>query len=128
MSGTITRVAVDVLRVAVADAYVAAGRPVDANWHVLARVTTSDGVEGIGYIVYPRGELMLAIAQASRELSEHLIGLNVLDVEAAWTRLAQRGDWVGPGGMLHCALAPLDIALWDAAGVQPGGGFGVMSL
>jgi len=30
--------------------------------------------------------------------------------------LARRGDWVGPGGLLHCALAPLDIALWDAAG------------
>jgi L-alanine-DL-glutamate epimerase-like enolase superfamily enzyme len=23
---------------------------------------------------------------------------------------------VGPGGLLHCALAPLDIAVWDAAG------------
>ncbi len=116
MSMTITHVAVDVLRVAVEDTYVAAGRQVDANWHVLARITTSDGVEGFGYIVYPRAELMQTIAQAARELSEHLIGLNVLNVEAAWTRLAQRGDWVGPGGMLHCALAPLDIALWDAAG------------
>ena len=116
MSTTITHVTVDVLRVAVANPYVAAGRQVDANWHVLARLTTSDGVEGFGYIVYPRGELIPAIAQAARELSAHLIGLNVLDVEAAWTRLAQRGDWVGPGGMLHCALAPLDIAQWDAAG------------
>ena len=51
----ITHVEVEVLRVAVEHAYVAAGRQVDANWHVLARVTTADGVQGIGYIVYPRG-------------------------------------------------------------------------
>ncbi|PYM87600.1 MAG: mandelate racemase [Candidatus Rokuibacteriota bacterium] len=74
----ITQVAVNVLRVPVAHPYVAAGRTVDANWHVLARVTTSDGVEGLGYIVYPRPDLM--------------------------------------GGLLHCALCPLDVAVWDAAG------------
>jgi L-alanine-DL-glutamate epimerase-like enolase superfamily enzyme len=42
--------------------------------------------------------------------------MSVLEPEAAWDRLARRGDWVGPGGLLHCALAPLDIAVWDAAG------------
>jgi L-alanine-DL-glutamate epimerase-like enolase superfamily enzyme len=112
----VTRVAVDVLRVPVDRPYVAGGRPVDANWHVLARITTSDGVEGIGYVVYPRPDLMTTIGHAARELGEHLVGLSVLEPEAAWDRLAQRGDWVGPGGLLHLALAPLDIALWDAAG------------
>ena len=112
----ITRVAVEVLRVAVDRPYVAGGRTVDANWHVLARLTTSDGVEGIGYIVYPRPDLMTTIGHAARELGEHLVGMSVLEPEAAWDRLARRGDWVGPGGLLHCALAPLDIALWDAAG------------
>ncbi len=77
---------------------------------------TRDGVEGIGYIVYPRGDLMSAIAHATRELGEHLIGHHVLSTEAAWELLAKRGDWVGPGGLLHCAIAPLDIAMWDAAG------------
>ena len=96
--------------------YRAGGRTVDANWHVLARLTTSDGIEGIGYIVYPRADLMTTIASAARELGEQLIGLSVLEPEAAWERLARRGDWVGPGGLLHCALAPLDIAVWDADG------------
>ena len=112
----VTRVAVDVLAVPVDRPYVAGGRAVDANWHVLARITTDDGVEGMGYIVYPRRDLMAVIAQAARELGEHLLGASVLEAEAAWERLARRGDWVGPGGLLHCALAPLDIALWDAAG------------
>jgi L-alanine-DL-glutamate epimerase-like enolase superfamily enzyme len=112
----ITRITVDVLAVPVDRPYVAGARTVDANWHVLARVTTSDGVEGVGYIVYPRPDLMTTIGHAARELGEHLIGMSVLDHEAAWERLARRGDWVGPGGLLHGALAPLDIAVWDAKG------------
>ena len=112
----ITQVAVNVLKVPVDRPYVAAGRTVDANWHVLARVTTSDGVQGFGYIVYPRPDLMTAICHAARELGEHLIGMSILEPEAAWDRLARRGDWVGPGGLLHCALCPLDVAVWDAAG------------
>ena len=116
----ITQVAVNVLKVPVDRPYVAAGRTVDANWHVLARVTTSDGIAGFGYIVYPRPDLMTAICHAARELGEHLIGMNVLEPEAAWERLAKRGDWVGPGGLLHCALCPLDVAVWDAAGKTMG--------
>ncbi len=116
----ITQVAVNVLKVPVDRPYVAAGRTVDANWHVLARVTTSDGVEGVGYIVYPRPDLMTAICHAARELGEHLIGMSVLEPEAAWDRLARRGDWVGPGGLLQCALCPLDVAVWDAAGKTMG--------
>src|SRR5262249_25068392 len=112
----ISEISVEVLRVPVDRPYVAGGRAVDANWHVLARLRTAEGVEGIGYIVYPRGELMAVIAQAARELGQHLVGQSVLRPEAGWDGLARRGDWVGPGGLLHCALAPLDIALWDAAG------------
>ena len=117
---TITQVAIDVLRVPVARPYVAGGRTVDANWHVLARLTTEGGVEGIGYIVYPRPDLMTAIGHAARELGQHLIGMSVMEPEAAWDRLARLGDWAGPGGLLHCAIAPLDIALWDAYGKTVG--------
>src|SRR5262249_22121953 len=116
----ITQVAVNVVRVPVDRPYRAGGRTVDANWHVLARIATSDGLEGIGYIVYPRPDLMTTIASAARELGEHLIGMSVLEPEAAWEKLARRGDWVGPGGLLHCALAPLDIAVWDAYGKSLG--------
>ena len=112
----ISQVAVEVVRVPVDHPYTAGARAVDANWHVLARITTSDAIEGIGYIVYPRPDLMTTIGSAARELGEHLIGMSVLEPEAAWEKLARRGDWVGPGGLLHCALAPLDIAVWDANG------------
>ena len=116
----ITDVAVEILEVPVAQGYVAAGRAVDANWHVLARIRTADGIEGVGYVVKQRGELVRAIAQASRELAGHLMGMSVLEPEAAWQKLAARTDWVGPGGLQHWAIAPLDIALWDAAGKAMG--------
>jgi L-alanine-DL-glutamate epimerase-like enolase superfamily enzyme len=112
----VTGVNVEVLQVPVEHPYTAAGRQVEGNWHVLARVTTDDGLEGIGYVVSNRGDLVRAVAQATRELGEHLVGAHVLEVEAAWTRLVRAGGWTGPGGMLHIAIAPLDIALWDAAG------------
>jgi L-alanine-DL-glutamate epimerase-like enolase superfamily enzyme len=79
-------------------------------------VTTDAGVEGIGYVVSLRRDLVMAVAQATRELGAHLVGSHVLEPEAAWARLARLGGWIGPGGLLHIAIAPLDIALWDAAG------------
>jgi len=79
----ITQVTVNVLRVPVDRPYTAGGRTVDANWHVLARITTSDGVGGFGYVVYPRPDLMTTIGHAARELGEHLIGMSVLEPEAA---------------------------------------------
>ncbi len=53
----ITQVAVNVWRVPVDRPYVAGGRTVDANWHVLARVTTSDGVEDVEYVPRSAGIL-----------------------------------------------------------------------
>jgi L-talarate/galactarate dehydratase len=116
----VTDVTVEMLQVPVEHTYVAAGRQVDANWHVLARVTTDDGIEGIGYIVTLRRDLVSAVVQATRELGAHLVGTHVLEVEAAWARLTGIGNWLGPGGLLHVAIAPLDIALWDAAGKTMG--------
>lgn len=112
----ITSVTVDILQVPIERSYVAAGRQVSANWHVLARLTTADGIQGHGYIVSPRDGLVAAVAQATRELATHLVGRHVLEVEAAWAQLARFGEWIGPGGLLHYAIAPLDIAMWDAAG------------
>src|SRR5262252_5898459 len=85
----IRSVEVDTLFVPVTRPYSAGGRQVTGNWHVLGRVTTSDGVQGHGYIVALRQGLVAAVAQATRELSTHLVGMHVLEIEAAWERLAQ---------------------------------------
>ena len=112
----ITGVDVSVLEVPVERPYRAAGRPVNASWHVLARVATAGGVQGVGYVVSVRPALVRPLAEMARELGQLLVGASVLEVEAARARMERVGSWVGPGGMLNMAMAPLDIAMWDAAG------------
>jgi L-alanine-DL-glutamate epimerase-like enolase superfamily enzyme len=112
----IASVSVSVLKVPLDRPYQAAGREVGANWHVMAEITTTDGAHGFGYIVALREMFVRAVASATHELGRLLIGVSVLEAEAAWHRMARAGDWIGPGGLLHYAIAPLDIALWDAAG------------
>jgi L-talarate/galactarate dehydratase len=70
--------------------------------------------------VATRAPLVQALAQTARELGQGLVGMNLLEVEAARARLERDGGWVGPGGMLSMAISTLDIALWDAAGKMLG--------
>ena len=112
----IASVDVRVVKVPLARAYTAAGREVGANWHVLAQIRTTDGAMGFGYIVSLNAMFVGAVARATHELGQLLVGMSVLEAEVAWQRMARAGDWVGPGGLLHYAIAPLDIAMWDAAG------------
>jgi L-alanine-DL-glutamate epimerase-like enolase superfamily enzyme len=116
----IASVEVSVLRVVLDNPYIAAGRTVDANWHVMAEVVTTDGVRGFGYIVALREMFVRAVASATHELGRLVVGMNVLEAEAAWQRMAKAGDWVGPGGLLNYAICPIDIAIWDAAGKSLG--------
>lgn len=112
----IASVTVSVLKVPLERAYQAAGREVGANWHVMAEVTTTGGVTGFGYIVALREMFVRAVSSATRELATLVTGMDVSAPEAAWQRMARAGDWVGPGGLLHYAIAPIDIAIWDAFG------------
>lgn len=112
----ISEVSVNLLCVPPPAVYEAAGRKVTGYWHVLARVRTSDGIEGFGYVVALREAMVRPLALAARELSRALIGMHVLEHAAAWKKLEKAGDWIGPGGLLHYAISPLDIAMWDAAG------------
>jgi L-alanine-DL-glutamate epimerase-like enolase superfamily enzyme len=107
---------VKVLKVPLDAPYTAAGRAVGANWHVMAEVTTEDGVTGFGYIVALNQMFIGTVAAATRELAPLLTGMSVAEPEAAWKKMTSAGGWVGPGGLLHFAIAPLDIAIWDAFG------------
>ena len=111
----IQRVTVEVLETPV-PGYQAGGNAVSSNWHVLSRVYTTDGVMGIGFAVALRPVLVRALAQTAGELGQLLVGMNVMEIEAARARLEQAGGWVGPTGMLPMAISTLDIALWDAVG------------
>src|SRR3978361_1144556 len=112
----IKSVDVRVLKVPLDQPYTAGGRPVGANWHVMAEVTTEDGVTGFGYIVALNNMFVGTVAAATRELASLLTGMSVAEPEIAWRKMSGAGRWVGPGGLLNYAIAPLDIAIWDAFG------------
>lgn len=116
----IRTVEVRVVKAPLEAAYRAGGREAGANWHVLARITTEDGVTGFGHIVSLNGMFIGAAAAATRELAPLLTGLRVDQPEAVWRKMARAGDWIGPGGLPHHAICPLDIAIWDAFGKTPG--------
>jgi L-alanine-DL-glutamate epimerase-like enolase superfamily enzyme len=111
----ITSVAVDLLSVPLDKPYVAAGKPVDSYWHVLARVRTASGAEGFGYVVVLNDSLVRALTHATRELGDALVGTEVFAMEASWARLMRIGNRFGPGGMVNFAVSALDIAQWDLA-------------
>ena len=111
----IAHVTVSLVKAPVDRPYVAGGREVRGHYYVLARLTTSDGITGFGYGIVMQDELTASLTSATRELAGVLIGRHVLEVESAWESLREAGRWLGPGGLLHHAIAPLDIAMWDAA-------------
>ena len=119
----IESVSVQVLETPVSLEYTAAGNDVSSNWHVLARLRTDDGIEGIGWVVANRGGLVRAMASAAAELGDLLVGLNVLDHEAACQRMSRASSWVGPGGMATMAMSALDIAQWGRGRQNPGRSF-----
>ena len=112
----IQKVTVEVMKTPVALEYVAAGNSVEFNWHVLCKVDAGDGIQGTGFAVATRETLVRPLALAAEELGRLLVGMEILEIEAARARLERAGGWTGPGGMLNMAISPLDIALWDAAG------------
>ena len=112
----IERVTVEVLETPVESQYTAAGNQVSTNYHVLARIFTGGGVQGIGFDVVLRPTLVKSLAQTTQELGQLLIGMSVLEIEAARAKLERASGWAGPGGLVNMAMAPLDIAMWDAKG------------
>jgi L-alanine-DL-glutamate epimerase-like enolase superfamily enzyme len=116
----IASVTVDVLKVPLEQPYFAAGKHITSYWHVLARVRTKDGIEGFGYVVLLNDSLVRPLADATRELGQLLVGMELFAPEKAWAALDRAAEWIGPGGMVSYALAPLDIAIWDAMGKAAG--------
>ena len=113
----ISHVSVSILKIPLDRPYLGAGgRTIDGYPVVLARVTTSDGVVGCGYFVALQNQFVTAAATITRELSSCVVGAELAEIEATWARMVRMGRWIGPGGLLHYAMAPLDIAMWDALG------------
>lgn len=85
----------------------------DPVFHVLVRVTTDDGLSGLGAI----GLGSRAAAEAVEGILAPLVlGRNPFDVEALWELMYRSTLNIGRKGLILEAISGIDVAIWDVLG------------
>ncbi len=99
----------------ISDAKVLTGRqkPLTEVSFVFAEITTKDGVNGIGF-GYSKRAGGPGLFAHSAEIAPNLLGEDPNDIEKLWDKLCWAGASMGRSGLTSQAIAPFDIALWDA--------------
>jgi L-alanine-DL-glutamate epimerase-like enolase superfamily enzyme len=115
MRHKISKVDVHLVSSAVPEGTADSTRKVETIGFVLVRITTDQGLEGIGVTYHEVG------GEATRALIRHnmaprLIGRDPLESEALWQEFFHYLRGVGRKGLSFCALSAIDIALWDLKG------------
>ena len=88
------------------------------HWGIVGvKITTDDGLEGYGFTgthAHLASDRLIAgcIGECYAPL---LVGEDAADGDRLWLKLARFPaiQWVGRAGIVHIALAAIDIALWD---------------
>ncbi|MDP7534678.1 MAG: mandelate racemase/muconate lactonizing enzyme family protein [SAR202 cluster bacterium] len=78
------------------------------------RVHTDAGITGIGECF--RRQPGVTKMLVDELLKPALVGKDPLDTEVRWRDMARAGSATELGGAIYCAIAGLDIALWDIKG------------
>jgi L-rhamnonate dehydratase len=84
---------------------------------VLARITTDDGLEGVGSAGVGSGAAAYVI---EHHLKPILLGENPFDVELLWEKMFRSTLNYGRKGLVIEAISATDIALWDILGKATG--------
>lgn len=115
MQHKIGKIDVHLISAAVPNGIADSTRKVETIGFVIVRVTTDQGLEGIGVTYHEVG------GEATRELilrnmAPRLIGRDPLESEAIWQEFFHYLRGIGRKGLTFCALSAIDIALWDLKG------------
>ncbi|WP_316980291.1 mandelate racemase/muconate lactonizing enzyme family protein [Shumkonia mesophila] len=115
MQHKIRKIDVHLVSEPVADGIADSTRKVETIGFLVVRLTTDQGIEGIGITYHEVG------GEATRELilrnmAPRLIGRDPLDTEVIWNDFFQYLRGIGRKGLMFCALSAVDIALWDLKG------------
>ena len=89
------------------------------HWHpVLVRITTDEGITGVGEVGLAYGAGHSAGAAMVREIAERFcIGADCWNREKLWEQIYRSSFWGQAGGpLLLPALSAIDIAIWDIQG------------
>jgi L-alanine-DL-glutamate epimerase-like enolase superfamily enzyme len=79
------------------------------GYHVVLRLRTDEGLEGIAYLGFARDPLLRTVLEA---LCERVLGEDPLAVERLNARLLPRGS----DGFVKRAASAIDVACWDIRG------------
>jgi L-alanine-DL-glutamate epimerase-like enolase superfamily enzyme len=90
------------------------GGPVCA---VLVRITTDDGLTGLGSVGLGNGASLYVLNEHLKPL---VLGQNPFDVELLWERMFRSTLNYGRKGLVIEAISAVDIALWDIIGKASG--------
>jgi L-alanine-DL-glutamate epimerase-like enolase superfamily enzyme len=90
-----------------------ATRTVSARDYCLVKVTSTDGITGIGFCYVGSAGGRIAQAAVEELLAPRLLGQESLRVEGLWQEMYQDSLLQGRAGSVMRALSILDIALWD---------------
>ena len=88
-------------------------RTVLARDYCLVKITSSDGVEGIGFSYAGSTAGNIARVAVEELLAPMLIGRESTRVEGLWEEMYEGAILQGRSGSVMRALSSLDIALWD---------------
>ena len=78
------------------------------------RVYTDEGLVGIGECFRRQPQVVKTLVDTT--LKPALLGKDPVDTEVRWREMVAAGSASDMGGAVYCAIAGLDIALWDLKG------------
>lgn len=80
------------------------------NWTLL-RITTDNGLTGVGEATNWPGSPL--VYHAAKHLGDRIIGLDPSRIDYIWSKLYRDLNWLGPTGVMMCAMSGIDMALLD---------------
>lgn len=80
------------------------------NWTLL-RITADNGLTGVGEATNWPGSPL--VYHAAQHLGERILGLDPRRMDFIWTKLYRDLNWLGPTGVMMCAMSGIDMALLD---------------
>ncbi len=87
--------------------------------HVILKLRTDDGIEGLGWAFSHSHRMLPALISALDDIATHIEGADPLMREAIAADIDTVTKWTG-GGISHWVQATINIALWDIAGKAAG--------
>lgn len=80
------------------------------NWTLL-RITADNGLTGVGEATNWPGSPL--VYHAAQHLGDRIIGEDPRRIDYIWTKLYRDLNWLGPTGVMMCAMSGIDMALLD---------------